>query len=257
VISAQTRAAQPSVRSMLASLVRADGTVLVKNRLALILGVAMPLVILVLTDSQKAAQAFGGALALIGVSIAYGLVAASIMGYALAVARDRDQGVFQRLRVTPAPSWTIMASRLGVQVIANLLIASFVLIIGAQMHHIALTAAQYALVLLVSILGGAAFLSIGQAVVALVRSADAVNAVGRLLFLVLAFFGVYGLSGSLGGTVQTVAQWMPVGTVMTLFAGALNVAAWSVRDTQALLVCAGYAVVCAAIGIRWFRWDAR
>ena len=35
--------------------------------------------------------------------------------------RDRELGVLQRLRVTPAPNWMIMASRLIVQVAVNLI----------------------------------------------------------------------------------------------------------------------------------------
>ena len=105
----------------------------------------------------------------------------SILGYALTVARDREQGVFQRLRVTPAPTWTIMASRLAMQVLANLMIALVVVIVGTRIHHISLSAGKYGLVLLVSILGGAVFLSIGQALVGLVKSADSVNAAGRVL----------------------------------------------------------------------------
>lgn len=125
------------------------------------------------------------------------------------------------------------------------------------MHHDSLSLEQYALVLLVSIFGGAMFLSIAQALVGTVNSADTVNAAGRMLFVFLAFFGVFGLSGLLGDTVQTIARWMPVGAVMTLFAGVLNLSAWGIRDTQSLLACTAYIVVCGAIGIRWFRWGAR
>ena len=74
-----------------------------------------------------------------------------------------------------------MTSRLAMQVVANLIIALVVVIVGSRMHHISLSAGQYALVLLVSILGGAVFLSIGQALVGLVKSADTVNAAGRIL----------------------------------------------------------------------------
>ena len=56
------------------------------------------------------------------------------------------KGVFQRLRVTPAPTWTIMTSRLAVQVVANLIIAVVVLVIGSAIHHLSLDVGQYALV---------------------------------------------------------------------------------------------------------------
>ena len=81
---------------------------------------------------QSYARASAGSLFIIGLAIAYGLVSNSILGYALTVARDREQGVFQRLRVTPAPTWTIMTSRLAMQVLANLVITVIVVIVGSS-----------------------------------------------------------------------------------------------------------------------------
>lgn len=247
----------PPLQQVMSSLLRADFAVLLKSRRALLISVALPILILVSTNSGKATHSFGGALFIIGLAIALGLVSNSILGYALNVARDREQGVFQRLRVTPAPTWTIMTSRLAMQALANLLISVIVVIVGSRIHHLSLSAGQYGLVLAVSILGGAVFLSIGQALVGLVKSADSVNAGGRVLMLGLVLLSSLGQSGALGGTWESIARWSPVGVVMTLFAAVLNLSAWDSHDSLALLACGGYIVVFAAIGIRWFQWDAR
>jgi ABC-2 type transport system permease protein len=248
---------RPSLQLIVTSLARADLVALVKNPRRLLLSFLLPVILLVVTNTSKATNNLGGALFIIGLSIAYGLLSTSILGYALGVARDRENGVFQRLRVTPAPTWAIMVSRLGVQVIANLIMALVVLIIGAQMHHVPLSASQYLLVLAISVLAGAVYLSIGQALVGLVKSADTVNATGRILLIVLYLFGLFGQSGTLGGIWESVSRWSPVGAVMTLFAGVLKLSSWDSRDWWSLVACAGYIVVCAAVGIRWFQWDAR
>ncbi len=250
-------AAGPPLQLVMSSLLRADFTVLVKNRRALVISVILPVVILLSTNSGKATNKFGGPLFIIGLAIAYGLVANSILGYALAVARDREQGVFQRLRVTPAPTWTIMTSRLAMQALANLVITVIVVIVGTRIHHISPSAGQYGLVLLVSILGSAVFLSIGQALVGLVKSADSINAAGRLLVLGLVLLSSLGQSGALGSAWESIARWSPVGVVMTLFAGVLNLSTWDTHDSLTLLACGGYIVIFAAIGIRWFQWDSR
>lgn len=44
---------------------------------------------------------------------------------------------------------------------------------------------------------------------------------------------------------------------MTLFADILNQAGWSAQDGWAVLACVLWTVVCAGIGIRWFRWESR
>jgi len=231
--------------------------VFLKHRRALIISMLLPVFLLVSTSSNKATDKFGGALFIIGLAIAYGLTATALVGYALTVARDREKGVFQRLRVTPAPTWTIMSSRLAVQSVANLIIALVVLIIGTRIHNVSPSAGQYALVLLVSLLGGAVFLSLGQALVGLVKSADTIQAVARVLFAVLILLGTLGQTGALGSFWESIARWSPVGVVMTLFAGVLNLHAWYSHDTLSLAACAGYIIVFAGIGIRWFQWDAR
>jgi ABC-2 type transport system permease protein len=242
---------------MLTSLLRADSTVLAKNRRALVVTLALPLVLLITTNSATSTNRLGGAFFVIGLCTAYGLASTSILGYGLTVARDREQGVFQRLRVTPAPTWAIMGSRLAVQVAANLLIALVVLIIGSAIHNVTLSVGKYILFLLISVLGGAVFLGIGQAMVGLLKSADTVNAAARIVFVVLIFLGLFGASGLLGSTWETISQWSPVGAVMTLFAGVLDLTAWGSRETLSIVACIGYTAFFAAIGIRWFQWEAR
>jgi ABC-2 type transport system permease protein len=150
-----------------------------------------------------------------------------------------------------------MASRLSVQVVANLIIALAVVILGARVHHLALSPSKYLLVLLISIVGGAMFLGIGQVLVALVKSSETVNSTARLVYVALIFLGLLGQGGSLGPTWDVVARWSPVGTLMTLFAGVLKVSAWNAHDFECLLASLGYIVVFAFIGIRWFQWEVR
>lgn len=247
----------PSLRLILGSLLRADFVVLLKNRRALLLSIGLPIFILVLSNSSRGTQRLGGPFFVIGLAIAYGLLATSILGYALTTARDREQGVFQRLRVTPAPTWAIMASRLTTQAVANLLIALTVVIVGSRIHHLALTPGQYGLVLLVSMLSGAVFLSIGQALVGLVRSAESVNAAGRALAVGLIFLSAFGQKGTLGTAGESITHWSPASAVMTLFAAVLEPSMWDTRDSLTLLACGVYIVVFAGIGVRCFRWDTR
>ncbi len=252
-----TSSGAPPLRLVFTSLLRADFIVFLKHRRALIISMLLPVFVLVSTSGNKATHNFGGAEFVIGLAISYGLLSTSMIGYALTVARDREKGVFQRLRVTPAPTWTIMASRLVMQALANLIIAIGVVILGSLIDHISPSPGQYALVLLVSILAGAVFLSLAQALVGLVQSADTVQAVARVLFAVLILLGILGQSGALGSFWSSVARWTPVGAVMTLFAGVLDLHSWYSRDTLSLLACFGYIGVFAGVGIRWFQWESR
>lgn len=236
---------------MLRSLLTADATAILRSRLTLAFNLIVPIVILILTDRGR----LGHPGFLIAMALTYGLLSSALMGYAITVARDRDAGVFQRLRVAPVPTWAIMLSRLVVQLVAAIITVVIVLVIGSILHHVAFDASTYALFLAVAVYGAAMFLGIGQAIVGLIRSPTAVNAVARVLYIVLILIGILGQTGILGDTVESVAEWTPVGALITLFTAVQNLAAWSWADSGAVFACAGYVVVFAGIGIRWFQWE--
>ena len=213
----ETTIARPPVGLAVRALLRADTIVLLRSTVATVLSLVLPIVILVATTLGKAGSRLGGSGEIIGLALILGLVTSCLLGYSLTLAHDREVGVLQRLRVSPAPTWSIMTSRLCVQIASNLIASIVVVIVGAALHGLALSAGQYALALAIAVLGAAMFLSIGQALVALVPSTSAINAIGRILFVILILLGLVGASGILGDTMKSIAAWSPVGALMTLF----------------------------------------
>ena len=254
-------AVRPPIGLIYGSLLRADFTVLLRSGRTLLLNILVPIVILVIfglhLGNKTNALTQGGAGFTIGLALTYGLMASSLMGYSITVARDRDSGVFQRLHVTPAPTWAIMTSRLLVQIVVDLIMTVVVLIIGGIIYSTTFNVGQYLLIICVSILGGAMFLAIAQAVVGLVRSAVVVNAVGRILYIVFLLLGLLGSSGILGSIVKAISDWSPVGAMINLYGGVLNITHWVWTDTNGLIAAVGYIIIGAFIGIRWFRWESR
>jgi ABC-2 type transport system permease protein len=247
----------PKISKILSSLMRADFIVLLKNKKSLVLSAVTPLLILLATGGHdKAQMALGGPLFLIALSITIGLISTSIFGYPVNMAKDRGNGVFQRLRVAPAPTWAIMFSRLSLQMLANLVIAILVLIIGQWRFDISLGVGENVLILLVSIVGGAMFLSIGQAIVGLIKSADTINATARIVYAGLTLVGLLGMSGVIGDNIKTVSMWSPVGTIITVFLSAMHQTDWNSNSFYSLLACFGYILVFATLGIKYFQWDA-
>jgi ABC-2 type transport system permease protein len=256
-VTNQLATGQPSKNLVFASLFRADFTVLLQSSRTLILNIAVPVLIVIITNFSGGKSSFLTLSFELSLALSYGLIASSLIGYSITVARDRDAGVFQRLRVTPAPTWTIMASRLLVQVVVDIVLTVVVAVLFGIVHHFAYTVTQYLLLVVVSLVGAAVFLSIGQAVVALVRSATTVNAIGRLLYVVLILLGVVGVSGLLGKLVQQVSLWSPVGAIVELYSTALGLTHWNGTTTNAVIACVIYVVVFGFVGIRWFRWESR
>jgi ABC-2 type transport system permease protein len=261
VTNATLSTARPPIGLIFRSLFRADFTVLLRSFRTMLVNIAIPIVILIIfAITGKTSSSSTGIAAptfVIGLALTYGLMSSSLIGYSVTVARDRDAGVFQRLRVTPAPTWAVMASRLLVQLVVDLIMTVIVVTLGAIMYHLAYTVADFLLIGSVSLFGGIMFLAIGQALVGLVRSSVAVNAVGRILYVVLLLLGLLGSSGALGATLKAIADWSPIGANITLYEGVINLSAWSWVDTNAIIASVIYIVLGTFIGIRWFRWEAR
>ena len=249
--------AVPTWSSSLQVLLRADSTAQVRTPLALVITFALPLILLVATGLGKNSAALGGPEFRISLALTVGLVSIGTVGYSLAIARDRDTGVFQRLRVTPAPTWTIMVSRWIVQLGAVLAMAIVVLVVATLFLGINLAPQAYLFTVLVALLGSAVFLSIGQAIVGLIASADTLNAAGRLLYVPLIGLSLFGNTDRLGTTIEMVSRWSPGGCLETLLSAAMGATAWSGQSWGALFASVGYTLVFAVIGIRWFRWVSR
>ena len=253
---AGARGAQPALGPTLAALLEVDFSVQLRNYRSLMLSLVLPVVVLVALFANKRAAALADPRVRVSLVTMLGMATIAIFGYALNVARDREAGVFQRLRVTPAPAWAIMMSRLVVQVAVILLMAIVVLVVARIFQNVTLDALAYGLTLAVVIAGSAVFLGIGQALVGLVRSADTLNAVSRLVYIPVFGLGLLGRTDILGSTVEDIARWSPGGIVATLLAAAMEPATWGSDAWWSLLACVGYTAVFVFLGIRWFQWGA-
>ena len=244
----------PKTSVVLNSLLRADFTTQWRNRRSFFLVLLVPVIILI--SWRGVIDKLGPAFALSS-CITIGLVAVGLMGYGNSVARDRDKGVFQRLRVAPMPSWCIMASRLIVQLVMILLLTVLVFIAGNNIDHIKLSAAGYIVGFLTALVGGAVYLGLGQVIVGLIQNAETVNSTSRLVYFVFIMVGLLGGLGTLGNTVKEIVTWSPYGTVNRIVAAGLQPATWNAETTTALLVTIGYAFLFSMIGIRKFKWSTK
>src|SRR6266446_7147904 len=135
----------PALTEIFRALLEADFTVQLRNNRALLLSFALPLVVLFTLFASKFYSALGDRDFKVAAALTLGMASIAILGYSMTVARDREKGVFQRLRVTPAPTWTIMTSRLLVQVAAILAMALIVLVAAGIFERVSLTAEAYVL----------------------------------------------------------------------------------------------------------------
>jgi ABC-2 type transport system permease protein len=244
----------PKTSDVMKALLKADYITLWRNRRAVIMVILVPMIIVF---SWKSLVATAGGAFVLSNAITLGLVAIGLMGYTNSIARDRDKGVFQRLRVSPLPLWTIMASRLLVQLSLILLLTVVIFIAGYQMDHISMSAGGYILTFLASIVGGAVYLGLGQAVVGRIQNPETVNSTARLIYFAFIMVGMFGELGVLGDKFKNAVDWTPYGTVKSILAASLEPAKWDNHTSVALLLTLGYTIVFATLGIKWFKWSTK
>ncbi|HMH33171.1 MAG TPA: ABC transporter permease [Puia sp.] len=244
----------PSISTVLSSLLRADFTTQWRNRRAVIMVILVPVIILI--SWKGLVEQFGGAFALSN-CITVGLNAIGLMGYSNAIARDRDKGVFQRLRVAPLPGWSIMMSRLAVQLVMILLMTVAVFLAGHYYDKINLSFSGYLVGLVMAFIGGALYLGLGQAIVGLIKNAETVNSTSRLVYFIFIMVGMFGELGVLGKDIGLVTKWSPYGTVKHIISAGMQPGTWDQQSTVAMLMTIGYSLVFSILGIRWFSWNSR
>ena len=244
----------PSLTTVFSSLLRADLTTQWRNRKSSILVVLVPVLILI---SWKGLIDKIGAAFVISNCITVGLIAIGLMGYSNSIARDRDKGIFQRLRVAPAPSWSIMASRLTVQLLMIIIMSTVLFLVGYKYDQVTFSISGYIFGFSMAVVGGAVYLSLGQVIVGLIKNPETVNATTRLVYFAFIVIGMFAELGVLGKEIGDLVKWSPYGTVKRIVSAGLEPATWNSQTTEALLLTLGYTAVFTTLGIKKFRWDSK
>lgn len=241
-----------SPASALVILLKADFTTQWRNRRSLLMSLLVP--VMLLLSWKNVVDKLGGAFVL-SMSLTIGLTSIGVMGYAITLARDRDKGVFQRLRVTPVPIGLIMLSRILVQLAMITLVTLLVFYFGFRWDKISLSLPGYVLAFLASLVGGALYLSLGQMIVGMVKNAETVNATSRLVYIGFIVLGIFGESGLMGKTLKNLIHWSPFGTVKTLLSAGMMGNSWNTDVLGAFGFTLLYAFLFGFLGVKWFRWS--
>ncbi len=244
----------PSSSTIFGHLLKADFTTIWRNRRASLIVILVPTIILI--TWKGLIPKFGAAFVLAN-CITVALTTIGLMGYSNTVARDRDKGIFQRLRVAPAPTWTIMTSRLTVQLIMIVITTLVLFIVGYKFDGIDMSITGYLGGMLMAIVGGAVYLSLGQVIVGLISNAETVNVITRLVYFLFIMVGMFGETGQLGDMVGEGVKWSPYGAVKHIVSDAFTPGKWDQHSWMAFLVTIGYTAVFTFLGIKWFRWNTK
>ena len=228
-----------------------EAKLLVREPLALFWGLAFPMALLAVMGLSSS-DIGGVPLVTIyePIVIAFVGVVFGVQGIPVQVANYRERRILRRLATTPAGPVRVVAAQLIVSLVVVLVATAGVLAVGRLGFGVPLPR-QAAGFVLVATASATAMLALGLLIGAVAPTARSAGAAGTVLFFPLMYFaGLW--TPQLSSATRHIGQYTPLGA-----------GAQALRDTmagswphpQALLVLAGWTLVCAVLAVRFFRWE--
>jgi ABC-2 type transport system permease protein len=174
---------------------------------------------------------------------------------AISLVSRRESGLLKRLRLSPLPTWVMLAAVFLSSIIVSALQVVLLLAIGRLAYHVTLPHNYLALVVTL-VVGALCFCSLGVAASTLVPNQDAAGPLLGILFYVLLFLSGLYYPLKPGSAVARISSLLPVRHfIVAAFAPfdlRAGVSSWAPHD---LLVMGIWGVVGVWVSVRRFRWE--
>ena len=189
--------------------------------------------------------------------IGYGVAATCFAGLGITLVVRREAGVLKRIRATPLPAPIYILAVLASTFLVFLIEAALIVVIGRLLFSVHVPERLLSLVV-VLLLGAAAFAALGLGVTALVRSAEGSSAVINAVYLPMSILsGTFFSTKSYPGFLRVLADILPLThyTQLTRDVMVRNQHLWS--DSGAIGVVALWAAIGLVGAVRGFGWQPR
>lgn len=189
--------------------------------------------------------------------LAYGVMSACFNNLALTLVVRREMGLLKRLRLSPLPTWAMLAAvTVSVALISAVEIV-LVLLVGRTAYHVALPHDIPALVLALAV-GAASFTALGVATSTLVPNQEAGGPVVSIVFFVLLFLSGLWFPISKGSGLAKFSSIFPVRHLILAVYAPFDLrpgtSSWSWHD---LLVVGIWGVGGILVAARRWSWSPR
>ncbi|MEV0825032.1 ABC transporter permease [Nonomuraea rubra] len=173
---------------------------------------------------------------------------------AITLATRRHQGILKRAHATPLPAWTYFAGLLAHAVLVSVADVTLVVGVGVLYGVPVPAAGQWPEILLILVLGAAAFCALGVAVAGLIPNAEAAPSLVQLVQFPLVF-----ISGTFmpihSDMLNAIADILPVRPFNQALIGAFSEdGAFDLKSLAVLLI---WGLAGTLIAVTRFRWDSQ
>lgn len=191
--------------------------------------------------------------------ITVAVISATMQSLAMTLVIAREDGRLKRGRGTPMPAWVFIAGRVGNSIVTALMMLALIAALGTLLYGVSIPWGRLPEIVLVLVVGSAAFCCLGIALTAAIPSQDAAAPIVNALLLPLYFLsGVFIPEDELPDGVVSFANHFPVRDFFQAFFDAyIPPEGGAGLDWGNLLVVAIWGVAGLLLAIRFFRWTPR
>ena len=253
--------------SALATMVKVETKLFVRDSATVVFGVLFPTVLLLGLGAVPALRESSpetGGLRSIDVwaptALVFGMVMIAVQHVPAVIATYRERGMLRRLSTTPVHPRNVLLAQMIVAFASVVLSAALMIFLAWAVLDIAPPGQPLEFVV-AFLVGYAALLGLGMISAAVASTSSAANQVGTLLFVALMFFGGAFLPRVLMPDVlRQVGEFVPPGlqaltTAWSAEAGEVTATAGGQPFWLQIAIMAGLAVVASAIAAKLFRWE--
>ncbi len=188
--------------------------------------------------------------------LGFSIMTAGIIGIASRMVGYREKRILKRLRATPMRAWEFVLSNVVSQLIVVLAQIAVLLLSATVLFGVHIQGGLTSVVLL-SLVGGLAFLTIGFAVSGLAATEEAASAIGNLLTMPMMFLsGVYFPLSGAPGWLKPIVNVLPLTYLVNGLRDVMEKGNSLDSIGTDFGVLAITAVVGFAVATRTFRWDS-
>jgi ABC-2 type transport system permease protein len=244
---------------MLAAQTAFETKMLLRNGEQLLLTVVIPTVLLVLFSAVDVVSVTGPGKRVD--FLAPGLLALAVMstaftGQAIATGFERRYGVLKRLGASPLPRWALLTAKTGcvlvTEVLQVVLLSVIALALGWSPHGLSTPSGAVSVVLLL-VLGTAAFSGLGLLMAGTLKAEATLAAANLVFILLLLAGGVIVPLTKFPGAVRSVLELLPISALSDGLRSVLQNGAGIPWGDLGIL--GAWAVVALAAAARFFRWE--
>jgi ABC-2 type transport system permease protein len=231
------------------------------NPIGAVFTIGFSVVFLLLLGANKSHVGFLGNIRVIqyylGAFLAYGVMATCFNTLTVATVIRRENGLLKRIRLSPLPTWVLLAGVAGSSFLICVAQAVLLILIGIIVYGATFPSNVLALIVAL-VVGIVCFTAMGLATSTLIPNEDAAGPIVSIVFFVLLFLSGLWYPMKPGSSLARISDFFPIRHMIIAtfapFDTQPGVSGWSWHDIEVMAI---WGVVAVFVALRRWQWAPR